>query len=293
VPAPTTFPPIFTPESLIRLATGVQPREVAEAANEARSRRLLPPEPRYRDLYVAAYREMVRTHRAEYVFKNELLRRKVFGVYSPNTTAFIVEHRVGESRADAVLVNSHATAYEIKTAYDSFARAEHQCREYYRCFRRVVFVVAPEHESAALQQLPEQVGVSTLTRRLYLRKARSEVEYSGGLDRRALYFSMLKSERREADAVFGIPSEEDAPLDDWMNWNVQRLKAVDACDPLALAQFYEDALRERRPASAPIGLLKHLDPSLTAVAYSGALLSLPRRKQRAVEVVLNGPLPGA
>lgn len=292
--APTPFPPIFTPESLLRLASGGRAPEVAEAAKEARRRELLPPEACARDLYRAAYVDMARQHRAEYVFKNELLRRLVFGVHSPQTTAFLMEHKVGEGRADAVLVNGHATAFEIKTEYDSFARAEHQVAEYARCFRFIEFVVAPQHEDAAVRSLPDHVGIRVLGRRLFLRRVREPRAYADGLDARTLYTSLHQAERAAVDRAFGIPPEDySPPYSEWAERDARRLAVIDTCDRNSLALAYEQALRRRRPAVGPLDLLGHLDPCLTAVAFAGALARLTQRQRAALVRVLDEPLTGA
>ena len=87
------------------------------------------------DVLDDAFRMLFREHPIEYVYKACVLKRKLFGTYSPNTTALYMEFPVAGARADILLVNGDAKVFEVKTRFDDTTRLNIQLAEYYRCFR--------------------------------------------------------------------------------------------------------------------------------------------------------------
>ena len=103
----------------------------------------------------AAFASLVREFPVEYVFKSCALERLLFGRHSPSTTAFYTEFRIGEARADVLLVNGRAHVYEIKTKYDDFTRLSAQLDEYYRAFTHVTLFVDEAHADLVAERIPE------------------------------------------------------------------------------------------------------------------------------------------
>lgn len=111
------------------------------------------------DVFDLAYELSARTYRSEYYYKNLLVNRIVFGRHSPRTASALVELGAGRSIADLVVLNGSTTAYEIKTDYDDFSRLPAQLEEYRVSFERTYVVVSHARVTAALRQVPEDIGV--------------------------------------------------------------------------------------------------------------------------------------
>ena len=117
------------------------------------------------DVLDAAFKTLFREHPIEYVYKACILKKTIFGIYSPNTTALYMEFPVADARADMLLVNGDATVFEIKTRLDDPKRLNIQLAEYYRCFRSVCVVVDESQSERYTRELPAHVGISALTSR--------------------------------------------------------------------------------------------------------------------------------
>jgi hypothetical protein len=109
-----------------------------------------------------AFAFMVRDYRNEYVFKNSLVSKLVFGRHSPKTASALLELRVGNSWADLVVINGTSTTYEIKTDLDQFARLSSQLRDYEARSEFVNVVASDRRASSAEKILPSHVGVLAL-----------------------------------------------------------------------------------------------------------------------------------
>lgn len=145
-------------------------------------------------LFDCAYAWLSRHYRSEYVYKNEVVSRIVFGRHSPRTTSFQTEFRTGTSIADAVVFNGTSTVYEIKTELDGFNRLATQLQDYLMVFDRVFVVTHDEGIEAALTIVPEQVGVIRLTRKGSLSEVRSCTSNVGGTSPVAIFNTLRRSE---------------------------------------------------------------------------------------------------
>ena len=65
--------------------------------------------------------------------------------------------------ADVVVANGTTTAYEIKTAYDSFSRLSNQIGIYEQAFEHVNIVIPEEKLSSLLKVAPENSGILILS----------------------------------------------------------------------------------------------------------------------------------
>lgn len=217
----------------------------------------------YRDLFDTSFTQMVAEHRSAYVFKNALLRKLVFGRHSPNTTSFYFEFAVEAARADAVLVNGHATAYEIKTALDDFSRAASQANEYGKCFRYVTFVVDPEMVGRAESLLPRHVGIYALSEAVTLQKARPAIANPDGLDSRAIFKCLRRQEYEAALAVRGVTTEGVPPIEQY-EFLGDRFSEI---APVEAQRILEHALRGRQPAAPSAKVCATLPRCLHAAVF--------------------------
>ncbi|PCN48964.1 hypothetical protein Csp2054_05220 [Curtobacterium sp. 'Ferrero'] len=117
------------------------------------------------DAFDAAHRLLSRGYRSEYVFKNDIVSRVVFGRHSPRTASALVEQPTGESIADVMVLNGTTTIYEVKTDLDQFTRLAGQLRDYCSRAEFVNVVTSPARVAAAAAATPEHVGIIALQQR--------------------------------------------------------------------------------------------------------------------------------
>ncbi len=132
------------------------------------------------DAFDAGYALIQRQYRSEYVYKNAIVSKMIFGRHSPHTANALLEMPVRFSIADLVMITDTATVYEIKTDFDSFQRLELQLFSYSSCFEHVYVVTSEERANAAIDKLPGHVGLMALRRSGALTVKR---QAQGGYDR--------------------------------------------------------------------------------------------------------------
>jgi len=65
-------------------------------------------------------------YRHEYVYKAALTQKIFLGRHSLQTASMLSEFRVGQCKADLVILNGTSTVYEVKSERDSLDRLERQ-----------------------------------------------------------------------------------------------------------------------------------------------------------------------
>lgn len=75
--------------------------------------------------------------RDEYIYRSAITKKILLGKHSLRTASMLNEFRVGNSKADLVILNGTATVYEIKSERDSLARLVNQIKDYKRVFSAV------------------------------------------------------------------------------------------------------------------------------------------------------------
>lgn len=66
------------------------------------------------------YKILLKNYRNEYIYRSIIIKKILLGIHSLNTAHLINECRVGNSKADCVILNGTSTVYEIKTQFDTF-----------------------------------------------------------------------------------------------------------------------------------------------------------------------------
>jgi hypothetical protein len=144
-----------------------------------------------------AYALLRGTYRNEYIYKNEIVSRVVFGRHSPKTAGFCSELAVGDSIADVVVFNGTSTVYEIKTELDSLQRLPSQLADYLCAFDRVNVVTHEGAVDAVLRMAPAEVGVILLTKRGALSQIRAAVDNTRNIVPSVLFGCLRRSEYLE------------------------------------------------------------------------------------------------
>jgi len=213
-------------------------------------------------LQVAGFRD-------EYVYRAAITKKILMGRHSLRTASMLTEFRVGACKADLVILNGTATAYEIKSERDSLARLLNQVVHYKRVFATVNVIASENHVASVRELVPPDVGIMCLSKRYQF----SVVRDAQDRPERICPVTVFESVRSaEATAIlkglgFGIP---DVP-------NTQRYTAMrslfSGLDPVALHHEFVRTLKRTRNL-APLGdLVNQLPVSLHAAA-----LSIPVRR---------------
>ncbi|MFI2842333.1 sce7726 family protein [Mycolicibacterium sp. PDY-3] len=227
------------------------------------------------DVFDGALRVMTRHYRNEYVFKNTIVDRLVFGRHSPRTAAALLELRAGKAIVDVAVFNGTSTAYEIKTDLDDFSRLPQQLRCYEASFERVNVVTSPRLAPRVLATVPTHIGILALTDRGSLSEMRAPAAGIGRLTQAGLFGMLRRQEildilRRTLGYEVDVP-----PARLWRRTRDLFLSlAMETAHPQVV-----DELRSRgmRAATTAVAVPR----SLRAMAYEVPLNASEARRVRA------------
>lgn len=146
------------------------------------------------DVYEVCYKDLSRNYRFEYFFKNVVANKIVLGRHKLSTATLISEFRVGNNKADCVVLNGNSTCYEIKTDLDNFSRLNDQLNAYEKIFDKTFVVVAETHREYALKNINDSVGLIVLTGRDTLSEVRSARIVRSKIDPEILIRSLRQPE---------------------------------------------------------------------------------------------------
>lgn len=231
------------------------------------------------DAFEHAYAHLWSSYRSEYLYKNEVVSRIVFGRHSPSTATFVTEFRTGDSLADAVVFNGTSSVYEIKTEHDSLGRLHGQLADYLQVFDKVNVVTHERHVNAVLAMAPAHVGVLCLTDKGSLSEIRSAASNRENVRparvfatlRRAEYLNILKRT---------LNWEPDMPP------GLRMSAALAQFSTLAPITAHDEAvaeLRKRTTGEATVGFVRTLPASLRTLGLSEPLSGIG--KQRVAEIL--------
>ena len=109
------------------------------------------------------YKYLLHNYRNEYIYKNAIANRILLEKHSLNASRMLTEFRVGQCKADAVILNGTSTVYEIKSEYDTFARLENQVKAYMAVFEHINVITSASQVVKLKSLLPFNVGILVLT----------------------------------------------------------------------------------------------------------------------------------
>ena len=92
-------------------------------------------------LFNDIYSFLLKNYRNEYIYKNTIIKKILLGKHSLNTAHLINEFRIGNSKADSVILNGTSTVYEIKSEFDTFNRLDTQLNDYKKAFEYIYIVI--------------------------------------------------------------------------------------------------------------------------------------------------------
>lgn len=164
---------------------------------------MLPLQATLEEFYDAALITLIRQDRSEYVYKNAIAQKILFGRHSVRTTALLFEFKAGRSKLDALLLNGSSNAYEIKTSKDELRRLETQIPDYQERFAHVWVLSSERHLQRLKAILPREIGIAVLSERYRIstiRKAERRVRF---LRSQAMFESMRREEYLRVLDEFG------------------------------------------------------------------------------------------
>ena len=219
------------------------------------------------ELYDEAWQVVSTGYRNEYVYKNELATRLVFGRHSPRTAGFQVEFPVAGSIADVVVANGTTTAYEIKTEYDTTKRLESQSASYLKAFDKVFVVTHPRHVQRFEQAVDERVGIIVLNEKGSMSVYRDAESNAENIDSRTVFRCLRRQEFLDAielttGEVVDLPN---GLVHAYCEKVFSGFSAEDA------HQIFVDALRGRTTDKNTVEFVTQLPISLRALGYATPL----------------------
>lgn len=224
-------------------------------------------------LFEDAWGRLVTAYRNEYVYKNELATRLVFGRHSPRTASFHVEMRVGRSIVDIAVANGTTTAYEIKTEFDTPRRLQTQTNDYLKAFDKVYVVTHPAHVERFEKQIDSRVGLIVLSPKASLTPYREAQSNAANVDPKAIFRCL----RREEYVAAVTKSFGQVPL--LPNGHIAR-----HCERLFASLSSEEAhkafiqtLRARTTTESTVDFVAQLPSSLRALGYATPLSGRQRK----------------
>jgi len=140
------------------------------------------------------YHLLFKSYRNEYIYKNVIANKILLGKHSLNTSQMLTEFRVGENKADVVILNGTTTVYEIKSQYDSFTRLEKQIQSYFEIFDYINVITSSSHAKKLETILPEEVGILVLTNRNTISTIREPLPNKDNINPTILFDSLRKPE---------------------------------------------------------------------------------------------------
>lgn len=153
----------------------------------------------------SAYAILDENYRCEYIYKNTLVNKIIFGRHNPAKAVAFSEFDAHGSKADLVIANGTTTAYEIKTALDSTMRLPSQMSSYSKVFDEVYVVTHQSLVDNVDRVTPSNVGILTLSdanRILTVRKANSNLQH---LDTTAIFATLRRNEYLDViEEEFGL-----------------------------------------------------------------------------------------
>jgi hypothetical protein len=214
--------------------------------------------------------------RHEYIYKAALTQKILLGRHSLQTASMLNEFRVGQCKADLVILNGTSTVYEVKSERDSLARLERQIGAYRTVFARVYVIAAEKHVSPVIEVVPKDVGVMLLNSRYQISTLREAEDRTDFTLPSAIFDSIRTLEARLILKARGVPLPvvPNTQLHSALKEMFLRLSPRDAHNEMV------QVLRKTRNLLPLSALVAQLPVSLQTAA-----LSLPLRKADHVRLV--------
>ena len=212
-------------------------------------------------------------NRDDYVYRVALTQKIALGRHTLRTATVLNELRAGKSKADLVILNGTATAYEIKSERDSFKRLGGQLADYLSVFASVNVVTSPMQADTALRIAPADVGILVLSSRFRLQVARESINRPERTEPLALLSTLRVQEAIDVLTNMGI----DFPaVPNTQRWTALR-QIYAQLDPVAVHTEAVRVLKVSRSRADLAPLLEKLPTPLSAAVIAANLSASAKR----------------
>ncbi|CUV65320.1 putative CII phage-related protein [Sulfurovum sp. enrichment culture clone C5] len=185
---------LFTPTVLKEMYENKSSNKLINVFRESNIQNLLYENTTLKELFENAYKQLLKTYRNEYVFKNAIAKKILLGRHSINSSTLFTEFRVETSKADVVIFNGTTHVYEIKTELDTIERLENQIANYKKVFEFVNVVTVESKVKTIEKIIDEDVGILVLTEQYTLNTIRKAKSNLAKLDKASLFNLLRKNE---------------------------------------------------------------------------------------------------
>lgn len=278
---------LFTSSVVHELARRGRSPLFARLAKQSQLLGSLSPDERVHNFFEAAFSLLRREgFRHEYIYKAALTHKILLGKHSLQTASMLNEFRVGECKADLVILNGTATVYEVKSERDSLKRLERQVREYAKVFGRIYVIAGENHVAQIINSVPREVGVLRLNSRHHISTVQEAMDRPERTSPAAIFDSIRTIEARKIlqEQGHSIPSVPNTELHSALRALFVKLKPCEAHEGMVRV------LKSTRNLMPLSELVAQLPFSLQTAA-----LSVPLRKVDHARLVaaVNTPLAKA
>jgi len=146
------------------------------------------------ELIDISYDHLLTHYRHEYLYKVALLNSYVFHNHSLSDTILLNEFRIGNSKADTILINGANKVFEIKTELDSPERLCTQIDDYYKGFSEVYIVIHHSEIGKYMDCIDEHVGIMVFSKDNTIELCKAAQIYNDRLDIVAMIKALRKDE---------------------------------------------------------------------------------------------------
>ncbi|MBL8905684.1 MAG: sce7726 family protein [Rhizobiales bacterium] len=224
--------------------------------------------------------------RDEYVYRAALTQKILLGTHSLNTACVLSEFRTGTCKADVVILNGTATAYEIKSERDSITRLANQMDNYKKVFAKAYVIVGDSHLSGVFDTVSREIGIMRLSRRNQISTEREAEDRPDRICPVTVFESLRSAEAQAVLLEMGIsvPEVPNTRLHGVMRHSFERLK------PAELHFAMVKILKRTRNLAPLSALVDQLPLSLHAAALS---IQIRRCEHSRLVKAVNTPLDAA
>ncbi|MFT4471442.1 sce7726 family protein [Arthrobacter sulfonylureivorans] len=265
---------IFSPAVLREIGkTGRSPL-LARLLAEARIPAMLSEGATLADAFELAFSFLCKMgNRDDYVYRTAITQKIVLGRHNLRTATVLNELRAGSSKADVVVLNGTATAYEIKSERDSFQRLAGQLADYRSVFASVNVVTSPTQAETVLSIAPEDVGVLVLSARFRLQIVREAVNLPERTSPLAILSTLRVEEAIDVLTDLGIPFPD---VPNTRRWGVLR-KIFAELDSANVHARAVSVLKSTRSRAELEPFLRQLPEPLRAAILSANMSAAAQR----------------
>lgn len=143
-------------------------------------------------------------YRHEYTYKTAITHKLFLGVHSMNTASMLTEFRVGNNKADVVILNGTASAYEIKSERDNLGRLQQQIESYRQVFARVNVITSLNHFDEVQDSVDADVGIMILKKNYAISVVRKADNNPSRIDAGAVFDSIQLHESKRILQLLGV-----------------------------------------------------------------------------------------